>query len=240
VSTNIDIHHLAAAYALDAVDPQERAAFEAHYPTCDVCRADVTEYRDALAVLAGASPAAPSPDVKTKVMAEIAQTRQLSPLLPEGVTSLAERRRRRRRAYGAVLAAAAALVLVIGGALVLRSGSEDSFASDVTDVMGAADSRMTTLDANAQGSVRVAWSADTGRAVVFGDDLAPAPEGQAYEVWLIDAAGAHAMNTLDPAHDGELRASFPVDAEPTSWGVTLEPAAGSPTPTGDLLFTGDA
>ena len=34
--SDIDIHHLAAAYALDALDSHERAAFEAHYPaaTC--------------------------------------------------------------------------------------------------------------------------------------------------------------------------------------------------------------
>ena len=240
MSTNIDIHHLAAAYALDAVDPHERAAFEAHYPTCDVCRADVAEYRETLAHLAAAVPSAPSADVRANVMAEIARTRQLSPLLPEGVTSLAERRRRRRRGLGAVLAAAAAVVLVLAGALMFRSGSDESFASDVTDVMGAPDSRMTTLDAHTQGSVRVAWSADAGRAVVFGDDLAPAPEGQAYEVWMIDEAGLHAMHTLDPATDGELRVSFPVDATPTGWGVTLEPEAGSPTPTGDILFQGEA
>ena len=129
---------------------------------------------------------------------------------------------------------------MVAGALVLRSGSDESFAADVTSVMDAADSRITVLDAHSDGSVRVAWSAEAGRAVVFGDDLPPAPAGQAYEVWMIDDAGAHAMHTLDPAHDGELRVSFPVESAPTGWGVTLEPAAGSETPTGDLLFVGDA
>jgi anti-sigma factor RsiW len=40
--SGIDIHQLAAAYALDALDDRERAEFEAHYPTCPVCRPEVT------------------------------------------------------------------------------------------------------------------------------------------------------------------------------------------------------
>ena len=52
--SDIDIHHLAAAYALDALDARERAAFEAHYPSCEVCRADVLEFRSTLAVVAEA------------------------------------------------------------------------------------------------------------------------------------------------------------------------------------------
>ena len=47
--SDIDIHHLSAAYALDALDERERMAFEAHYPSCDVCRADVIDFRDTIA-----------------------------------------------------------------------------------------------------------------------------------------------------------------------------------------------
>ena len=51
--SDIDIHHLAAASALDALD-SHAAAFEAHYPSCEVCRADVLEFRSTLAVVAEA------------------------------------------------------------------------------------------------------------------------------------------------------------------------------------------
>ena len=44
--SDIDVHHLAAAYALDALDRHEREAFEAHYDKCDVCRSDVMEFRE--------------------------------------------------------------------------------------------------------------------------------------------------------------------------------------------------
>ena len=41
----MDIHHLAAAYVLDALDPRERDEFETHYGACDVCRDDVVAFR---------------------------------------------------------------------------------------------------------------------------------------------------------------------------------------------------
>ena len=54
--SDIDIHQLAAAYALDAVDERERAEFEAHYPTCPICRPEVAGFRETLSqVAAGVS-----------------------------------------------------------------------------------------------------------------------------------------------------------------------------------------
>lgn len=42
--TDIDVHHLAAAYALDALDERECVAFEAHYGASEVCRTDIDRY----------------------------------------------------------------------------------------------------------------------------------------------------------------------------------------------------
>src|SRR3954451_1919550 len=77
--SDIDVHHLAAAYALDALDRHEREAFEAHYDKCDVCRSDVMEFRETMAHVAGSLASPPPPSLKDRVMADIAVTRQLSP-----------------------------------------------------------------------------------------------------------------------------------------------------------------
>ena len=77
---------------------------------------------------------------------------------------------------------------------------------------------------------------DRSSAVLMGDELPPAPDGQAYELWLIDADGPVAMNVLDPASDGQLRETMDIDAEPTAWGVTLEPVTGSTAPTGEIMY----
>lgn len=243
-NSNIEIHHLAAAYALDAVDDAERRAFEAHYHSCEVCRADVADHRETLARLAAAAPVMPSPSVKERVLAEIGQTRQLSPLLPEPVNDLVERRRRRRRAAGtSILAAAAAVLLFLAGAALI-DGTGTGFGDEVAAVLAEPDARFLTLSPDetvgAVGSVRVAWSASTGRAVIFGDGLAPAPAGEAYELWLIDADGPRPMRLLDRAADGRFRQVLDIVSEPAAWGVTVEPAAGSPQPTGDILFLAEA
>lgn len=239
-SNDIDIHHLGAAYALDALDERERVAFEAHYPSCEVCRADVMAFRAALAHVAVAQSTPPPVAMKARVMAEVAQTRQLSPLLPDRVSDLAERRRRRQKTIGGVLAAAAALLLFVGAAVVVRGGDEPpAYAVALTEVIDSPDAQLVTLDAGdsgATGTVKVAWSAEAARAVLSADGLAPAPEGSAYELWLIADGVPQPMRVLQPAADGTLRVVVDIDDAPKAWGVTIEPAGGSPAPTGEILF----
>lgn len=242
MSADIDIHHLSAAYALDALDERERMAFEAHYPSCEVCRADVLDFRATLAHLATATSTPAPAAMKERVMAEIAQTRQLSPLLPAKVSELAERRRRRQRTVGGFLAAAAAVVALVGGVIAFRGGTDQpAYSRALSEVMAEPDARLVTLDAAASaGSVKVAWSSTGDRAVLFGDGLPAAPAGSAYELWLIGADGPVPMKVLQRADDGELRAVVSIDAEPQAWGVTIEPAGGSPAPTGPILFSATA
>jgi len=51
----------AASFALDALDAEERAAFEAHLADCATCRADVESYRAVAAGLATVAPAREPP-----------------------------------------------------------------------------------------------------------------------------------------------------------------------------------
>lgn len=238
-ANDIDIHHLSAAYSLDALDERERAAFEAHYPACEVCRADVVAFRDAAAQLATESAITPPPALKARVLAEIQHVRQLSPLVPDGVADLAERRRRRRRSsvLGG-LGLAAALVLVVVGGLVVGgggSGGGDPVALDLSAVLDAPDGRMVALEGQA-GAVMIAWSAERGELMVMADDLPPAPPGKAYELWLIHDEGSLAMGMLDPAPNGVMHHAMSLPARPIGWGLTLEPASGSPVPTSDILY----
>lgn len=242
MSGDIDIHHLGAAYALDALDERERAAFEAHYPSCEVCRGDVLAFRATLAQVAAAQSTTPPPSLKASVMAEIAQTRQLSPLLPDRVSDLAERRRRKQRAIGGILAAAAAVVLFVGGvALVGRDGGA-AYADALAQVMDAPDGRVMTLEpgegATGDAMVKVAWSAEEGMAVFMADGLPDTSEGTAYELWFIGDAGPQPMGMLEAVRGGELNAVLDIEGQPSAWGVTVEPESGSPAPTGDILFLG--
>lgn len=238
--SDVDIHHLGAAYALDALDEHERTAFEAHYTSCEVCNADVSDFRATITHLAEASSTTPPAGLRAKVLADIAQTRQVSPLLPAAVTDLAGRHRKRQRWVGGGLAVAAAVVAIVAGTIVSGRNDQPAYAAELATVLEQDDARFVTLpstDAAAGGgSVKVAWSQEIDAAVLLADGLPAAPDGQAYELWLIGADGPIPMSVLDAAGDGQLREVLDVDAAPQAWGVTIEPAAGSPAPTGPILY----
>lgn len=237
--TDIDVHHLAAAYALDALDERERVAFEAHYGACEVCRTDVLEFRRTLTQVADSLAVAPPASLKSKVMAEVGVTRQLSPTLAQTI-DLAKRRR--MRAWTTMMVAAAALALIVISVVVVRDRSDTGrFSDDLARVMEQPDSRLLSLEnkSGASGSFKVAWSSSLGEAVLIGEDLPAAPSDKAYELWLITPDQAMAMYVLDPANDGNVHRTLKAPADPTAWAITVEPAGGSPTATGDIIYIAD-
>ena len=65
-----DVHELTPAYALDAVDDHDAAAYEAHLSVCAACRAELAALQDTAAALAhGADAADPSPDLRDRILA---------------------------------------------------------------------------------------------------------------------------------------------------------------------------
>lgn len=234
--TDIDVHHLAAAYALDALDDRERTAFEAHYGSCEVCRNDVLEFRQTLTQVADSLVAPPPVSLKAKVMAEVATTRQLSPLVAP-VVALDERRR--ARSLMSMAAAAAAIVLIVVGVVSFRGDDEsDTFAADLARVLEQPDSQVLNLanQGETEGSFKVAWSNSLGEAVLIGEDLPTTPDDKAYELWLITPDASMAMYVLDPAKDGSVHHTLKAPADPSAWAITVEPAEGSATATGDIIF----
>jgi anti-sigma-K factor RskA len=240
--SGIDIHQLAAAYALDAVDERERAEFEAHLSTCAVCKPEVAGFRETLSQVAVSVAVEPPASLKASVMAEIGNTRQLSPMLPDSVVDLATHRQSRQRMVR-VLSVAAALILIAIGAFVVGRNTEDAgndYAAEAAQIFEQPDARTTPLDGTGTGSFKVVWSPSKGRAVVVGDGLAAPGPGKAYELWLVDGEGAHAVRLLDKAKGEEVRRVVDVNGSPTQWAVTVEPEGGSEQATGDIIFSGAA
>jgi anti-sigma-K factor RskA len=234
-----DIHQLAAAYALDAVDERERAEFESHYPSCPVCRPEVTGFRETVSQLTSGVAVPPPPSLKASVMAEISATRQLSPLLPETVVDLATHRRKQQRVVRALSIAAALIVIAVGAfAVGRRSGEGSGFAAAAAEVIAQPDAQTTPLEGTGTGSFRVVWSPTDDKAVVVGDGLPDPGPGKAYELWLIDDTGAHAVRLLDRAQDQRVRRVVDVNGSPTQWAITVEPATGVDKATGPIIFAG--
>lgn len=79
---NVDSHSLVGAYAVDAVDDLERAAFEAHLTECAMCRAELVSLRAAAAELSSLAETPPPARVKDAVLREIRTVRPLPPVQP--------------------------------------------------------------------------------------------------------------------------------------------------------------
>lgn len=79
-----DIHALSGAYALDALDPDERAAFEDHLRSCASCRDEVSSFRAATAALAQDAATAPPDSLRAAVLSGIRDVRPLPPVVESG------------------------------------------------------------------------------------------------------------------------------------------------------------
>ncbi|HZT45777.1 MAG TPA: anti-sigma factor [Gaiellaceae bacterium] len=104
--TNDHLHELTAAYALDALDADEREAYETHLHGCDDCRAELASLAGTVGALAYATEGpAPAADLRSRIV---------SAARAEPPTVVALRPRRMRVYAATALAAAAAVGLAIG------------------------------------------------------------------------------------------------------------------------------
>lgn len=243
-----DPHELAAAYVLDALDPGERRAFEAHLADSEASRAEVHDLREVAAALATTVEADPPPALRDRVLAQLADTPQLPPLAPTAgapeapapVVDLSEARRRRWGGLPVAVAAAAAVVALLVGIGVGRSlEGTTGPGSEVAAVLGAPDAAVSRLD-GATGEVRLVWSPDRDQVAVFAPDLADPGAGSTYALWAVGEDGLRPAGTFDPTGSGEATVLDVGAVDPDEWGVTIEPEGGSRRPTGEILYTGTA
>jgi anti-sigma-K factor RskA len=86
-----DLHTLTGVYALDAIEGSERDRFERHLHRCQPCGNEVRGLRETAGRLAVAVAGVPPPQLKERVLAAAARTRQLPPLAADRPQSRAER-----------------------------------------------------------------------------------------------------------------------------------------------------
>jgi hypothetical protein len=251
---NADIHILTGAYACDALDPDELAAFEEHLAHCDACTQEVLELRATAAALALAEAMEPPAGLHERVLEQIAVTRQQPPV----VTSLAEARERRterteraERAERASrrwirpagwLAGAALLVGVValGGVIRQQRTEIDSLhgqANAVTRLLAAGDARTVSGSVSTGGTATVVVSTTDNGLIFTAAGLPALPAGKAYQIWLIDAAGVRPGPVLRPV-DGAVSPVITgnLDGAQTI-AMTVEPSAGSTQPTTTPVLT---
>jgi anti-sigma-K factor RskA len=202
-----EIHDLAAAYALDALDAEDRWTYERHLDDCGRCREEVAALRDTASELAYAAEGPEPPaELRDRILAAARQEPQRANVVP-----LRPRWLLPATAVAAVAAACAAVGLGLWA-----NSLRDTQPQRVVAVQGA------------PGNLIV--SGDDATLVVCLDE---APAAQTYEAWVIKAERPRPAG-LFPGGCSSIPLDEPVERGDVV-AVTLEPEGGSDQPTTDVL-----
>jgi len=226
-----DPHDLLAAYALDALDDDERERFELHLADCEECTEQLAMLREPVAALAYAAEGpVPPAELRDRIIEGArAEPRAAVIKLP-----------RRNWALGTIAAvAAAAACLAIGLGIWANSLSnslnrERGNTSALKDLLENGTAKPLV---GANGRLIVNRS---GKAAILVCGLADAPSSKTYQAWVI-TGNAPKPAGLFQGGSG-CRTVFLTQPVPNKATVaaTLERAGGATSPTLPILFRAEA
>ena len=239
--TETEIESLLGAYALDAVDADERAEIEAHLATCPRCRAEVTAHREVAALIANSGIAAPE-GLWDRIAVE------LSPELPVSAPTSAdliaqlprrpESPHRKQRNYVAAMFATAAVAVVIAllslqvvnlSNQVNSNRSGSALSSAVRSVLSHSHRTIVLTSAVRGLSATVAVGNDDD-AYWVSSDLRHLPSNETYQLWTVVRDAVVSLGVLG-SNPNDVTA-FRIAPAMARLMVTIEPQGGSPRPTG--------
>ncbi|SEK86476.1 anti-sigma factor [Rhodococcus maanshanensis] len=231
---------LANAYALDALDAEERRAVEQLLATSDDrLRTDfetvVRRCRETLATTATVHETAPPAQLRERLLTQIAQEPRTGP--GPAPVSLADRRRTTPR-WRLVGVAAAAVALLVGGVVIGQQLREPSPPQPVAaQVMSAPDVRTSSTAVPGGGSATAVYSRSTDAAVLMMNDVTPPASDSVYQMWLIAGTGAPvSAGMMAPDQVSPSTVAVLDDLDGASLlAFTVEPAGGSEQPTTDVF-----
>lgn len=250
-----EAHALVGAYALDALDAQQRDEFEAHLDECASCRAEAAELQATAALLGQVAETVPPSGMRSRVLDAVNTVRQDAPIVPlDGPRQQRDQRPqggegiiRRRPVFAAAAAVLVCAVFVLGAlyaqtAAKLKGMEEQVAAADAGDdlvaVLAAPDVRMSDVAVPIGGSARFMWSDQRNLGVLVGNRLPAAPSGRTYALWLINDGRAQYAGAFDPADGGQVAQVVKGDImDADALGVTAEPAGVPVKPTGDIVMS---
>ena len=229
--THDEAADLLGAYALDAVDADEREALEHHLRECPRCRAEVADHRMVASFLASGGGRAPDGlwDRIAGSLEEPPPELRLAPVVP-----LTGRRTVSLRLGGAVAAVAAAVIAVLGVEVAHEGHRIDRIATPArpgTDLLAAAAHALAEPDAR-RAALRSSDGRVSAQAIVLPDgtgflvaDRLPAlPADRTYQLWAL-AGGLKISAGVLGAHP-EVVAFRYAGPDVSGFAVTAEHAGG--------------
>jgi len=249
-----------ALYALQTPSQDESAAVREHLSECDVCRAELARLRGDLAMVALSVDQHPLPP---GARARFAQRIGLNPSSAKSAEPVPIDRAPgfRRAGWSGWIAAAAILIVAVAlgfqvSSLRARLHERDSRiasfeaaksrAKQIDELLAAPTAQRVLLTAPKTPPApngRVVYLASRGELIFQAGNLAPVPAEKTYELWVIPADGSAPIPAglfqPDAAGNGSvILPAIPQGVKAKAFGVTLENAAGSKTPTAPILLAG--
>ncbi len=243
-----DIRSLLGAYAVHAVEEDERALVEAHLVTCQECATEVDALVETAALLGMAEHEEPSPALWSRILTEISPAspasfsgpaaepepsraprslREVAPVIALDAAREA-RRERRSRVRLAIGSAAAAIALAVPvTAAIVGGSSAPSLAALAEQARGRSDSRAVELVATDGHRVGEVILTGSGVGYLRPDGLDPLPAGRTYQLWaVIDGVPVSAgLLGADPEVS-----TFTVNGDVVAMAVSVEDAKGASAP----------
>ncbi|MGQ0624955.1 MAG: anti-sigma factor [Sporichthyaceae bacterium] len=235
MSERSELHMLTGVYASGALAGAERTSFETHLERCAHCRQEVRELTETAALLGIAASETPPPALRANVMAEIASTRQLPPVLASLAEHVESRRGSTRVRRASLSVAACLAVFSIGlGAYATALHQENSDLrreSAQIAALATADDSQTLTTAGGGAVASLTMSRQDGGMVFVSRGLGDLPDERTYQLWLINAKGATSVGTFTPSNGRHAPRLISGPGKATSFAVTIERQGGAVQPT---------
>jgi len=252
-----------ALYALRTLSQSESAAVREHLSGCDECRTELAMLNGDLAMVALSVDQKPLPaGARERFAQRIAGEIRFTPAAkPAEPVAIDRSPRFGRAAWTGWIAATAALIVaaVLGSQVNLlkkhlkerdskiatleETKSRSEQVADLLTSPAAQRVLLTAPKTPPSPSGRVVYLPSHGALILQASNLAPVPPTKTYELWVIPANGSAPIPAglfrPDAAGNGSVvLPSIPPGVSAKAFGVTVEDAAGSKTPTAPILLAG--
>jgi anti-sigma-K factor RskA len=228
-----------AAYTLGILDSSEMESVDDHLLNCAFCRDELKSYLETVGKLSLAAPAAVPPDgLKDRILNGVKAA--------SGGTPVSDRQTFGARLGGffqrtAPVWAFASFILVIG--LLVSSFFLWRTIVDTGPSGGMRVIEMAGAEAAPEATGILVMSRDGHYGTLVVDGLTPLGEDQQYQLWLMESGERDSGGVFSVSDDGYgyVGVKSPLALQDyDSFGVTVEPAGGSPGPTGPRVLAGSA
>ena len=252
--TPAELDELLAAYAIDAVDGDERAQVDAWVARTPRARRDVDELRETASLLTFSADDDIPTDLWSRIEAQLSEAPPPLRLAPVRELDGGHHARPKRWTWLTGIAAALVLAIAVGVGIfeVNRNADQDARIAGIETGMHGTAMARAAQDAAMEPGARVAKLTSSkgtvmasvvttvdGRGYVVVENLPKLPEGQTYQLWALMPDGMQpTMVSVGVLGRSPTVSAFTTDTKVMGYGLTMEDSPGVMVTDQPMAFEG--